>query len=188
MDEVAAANKITWTSFNTGVFFDWGESLLFYSLRHWLSQFTEALLNGFSGFDLKKRKVNLLNDGQHKINYTTVSSIAKAVVAALLNPESTKNKDLQIHDFFVSQREILEVLQEKLGSFEIVQLDNDAELARKKAIFDAGDPGNISNLHALVEHYMLGPTGSSSAWGVNDASKSLGLPQLDLKETILSIL
>jgi hypothetical protein len=70
-----------------------------------------ALKIGF--FDLKKAL--LLNNGSLKLNPTSLSSVAGAIITILSNPNLIKNRCALIHDLFISQNDALKVVEEELG-------------------------------------------------------------------------
>jgi hypothetical protein len=81
----------------------------------------------FLGFDLDSKKVILFDDGNTKINSSTLTQCGRAVAALLSLPlkketadkpaiEDWKNRGLYVSSFLVSQRDILDSLHRNLGT------------------------------------------------------------------------
>jgi len=111
----AKQGNITYTIFNTGVFFDW------------------ALKTGFIDFDLKTQEVVLYNEGKHPFVSTNVEEIGKFVVAALKRPDLSINKQLRLGTLFVSQQEILQSLEKATGKKWTIKGHSTTEEAKKRA-------------------------------------------------------
>ncbi|KAJ7572647.1 hypothetical protein C8J56DRAFT_583953 [Mycena floridula] len=167
LTKLASQGKINFTPIGTGTFFDW------------------TLTNGTIGIDFVNKKALLMDNGDRKINGTNVSTIATAVVAILSEPDLVSNRLAKIHDFFVSQRDILQVAEEELGiKFEVTH-ESSEDLTRK---YEAGladwDPTSV---FTLIRAMAWGPN-SPCAWGIDDDSKALGLSPKDLREEVLKVI
>jgi hypothetical protein len=141
----------------------------------------------FLGFDLKNKKATLFNGGTQRINTTTLEHVGQTVVSVLSSPDSTKNKHVRVHDFNVSQKEILAILEEETSSkytVEDVAVDTLAQEAAAK--LKAGEVTE-ANIYAIVKSTIFG-SASSAAWGEEDDSQALGLPKKDLREEIKKLL
>jgi len=159
--EKADQGKITYTNIATGPFFDWGIQV------------------GFAGFDVKEKKVTFIDDGQRKFNGTTIGSIGDAVVGVLSNPAATENKYLRVHDFFVTQREINDIL-----GWEVVgNIDGDVLEADSLAGLAKGDY-SLANIYGAIKAFVWGKN-SNARWGEEDDSQALGLKKKDLREEVL---
>ncbi|KAJ7586387.1 hypothetical protein C8J56DRAFT_1051761 [Mycena floridula] len=149
------------TVINIGPFFDWG-----------------LVVVPFLGIDLTNKRAVLIDGGRVKINHTLVPTVAKAVVAILTKPDVAVNRSALIHDFFVSQRDIVEVAEKELGTkFEIIEVDSD-ELSR-------------TSWEKLAAGDGLAAAGkpSSAAWNSeDDDTKVLGLMQKDLTAEIIKVI
>ncbi|KIM20715.1 hypothetical protein M408DRAFT_54470, partial [Serendipita vermifera MAFF 305830] len=89
----AAEGKITYTTVANGLLFDWA--------------FTSGVLN----FDFANNKAGIFDDGSRRVMLTTIPSVASAVLGILRNPSQTENRLIRIHDFSLSNKEILDVVQ-----------------------------------------------------------------------------
>lgn len=83
-----------------------------------------GVLEVYVGFDWKSKTVTLFDDGTPKYNASNVNTVGQAVVGALSNPEYSKNKLLRVHDFYISHRDVLAIVEERLGRFEEIHLDS----------------------------------------------------------------
>ncbi|KAK4959020.1 hypothetical protein LTR10_003819 [Elasticomyces elasticus] len=87
----------SWTAIATSIWLDW------------------ALDNIFIGIDPFAHKIEYWQNGTHSPSMTTLAYAAQAVVASLKHPEATRNKRVFVSPFEVSQRKIVEVLEELQG-------------------------------------------------------------------------
>lgn len=170
LDEKVAEGSIEYTLICTGLFFDWG------------------LQTGFFGIDIHKKKASIFSGGNNKFDSTTLDGISRGVAAVLLEPSAFKNKAVRIHDFFVTQNEILSVLEEETGSkYEVEEVDAD-ELLRQG--FEAIERGefNEASVYKVVKGSLYGTGESPARWGEEDESTLLGLPKKDLREEVRKVL
>ena len=128
----------------------------------------------FLKIDLKNKTATLIDDGTTKLDLTTVDSIVDAIISIISDPEAFKNRTLLIHDFFASQRDVLQVAEQVLGTkFEISHIDS--ETLEK----ETEEP-------PLIQAAMIGKT-STAGWGEDDDSKALGLKKKDIAEVTIKV-
>ena len=120
----------------------------------------------FLGVDLTNQTATLIDGGNQKVIHTTLDTIVSAVVGVLSKPDNFKNRPVYIHDFFVSQREILEVVEEELGT--------------KFTINHVKSEDLLASFSGMIQETAWGKN-STSAWGTDDDSKALGLKEKDLR-------
>ncbi|KAH8900010.1 NAD(P)-binding protein [Thozetella sp. PMI_491] len=96
LEEKAKTTDLSYTLIRNGVFLDWG------------------IMVGFM-INLREKKVNLVDGGEHRFTTTTLPTVAKAVVAVLKKPEETKNKVLYIRDTETTMKEILAKAKKAVG-------------------------------------------------------------------------
>ncbi|PVF93895.1 NAD(P)-binding protein [Serendipita vermifera] len=153
----------------------------------------QALVNALKGQDaLLINLGNMVtmekdsNGGNAKVNTATIDSIARTVVAVLSDPPAFKNKPVRIHDFFVTQNEILAVLEEETGTkWTVVDVDIE-ELEKAASAGLAKGEINEYNIYSMVKAHMWGRQ-SSARWGEEDDSLAIGLPKKDMREEIKKI-
>ncbi|CEL10139.1 hypothetical protein ASPCAL13264 [Aspergillus calidoustus] len=73
--------------------------------------FLELFLTKPLAIDMDDRVATLYDGGVHPVSASSVSTIGKAIAAALKKPEDTKNRVLRVHDIVLTQRKILELLK-----------------------------------------------------------------------------
>jgi len=163
----SAAGVIEYTTINTGPFFNWGLIVPHHLL----------------GFDIPNKKATLYNGGTLRWNTSNVETIGASVVSVFSTPEKFKNKNLLISDFYISQKEILAILEEETGSkFEITETDADKMEEDAEAGLRRGE-WNFPNILGAVLGSMFSSKGACG-WGENDDSASLGLEKKDLRTEI----
>jgi hypothetical protein len=108
-------------------------------------------------------------------------------VSVLSTPEKFRNKHLRISDFYVSQNEILAVLEAETGSKFSVQ-ETDVEKLREDGYAALGR-GEYSqaNIHDVILGAVFGQK-SSARWGRDDDTESLCIPRKNLAEEIRKFL
>jgi len=167
IEKLSSEGKISYTAIGTGIFFNW------------------ALTIGFLGIDFVNKKAVLLNDGNLKINVTNLSSIAETVVTVLSKPDIIKNRLALIHDMFISQNDVLKVVEEELGvKFEVSYVDTEDLRRESEAGLATGDPTAV---YGLIKAMAWG-SDSPCAWGVDDDSKVLGNAPKDLREEVAKVM
>jgi len=168
--EKASEGVIEYTSITTGAFFDWG-----------LTNYQ------FLGFDIPSKKVNIYNGGNEPFNATTLGSIGDAVVSVFSNPEKFKNKHIRISDFYVSQNEILAILEAETGSkFTVQTIDAEKLKEDTNAGLGRGE-FTLVNIFGAIQASVFGQK-SSARWGRGDDTESVGIPKKDLTEEIRKVL
>lgn len=142
-----------------------------------------GLTHQFLGFDVLNRKATIYNGGDLKFNTTTTGTVGAAVVSVLSDPASSRNQSLRISDFFVTQNEVLAVLEAEIGSkFAVTAVDIDRLKEERSLALTRGE-WTLGNIYDVVKACIFGSK-SSARWGEDDDSKTLGLPKKDLKEEI----
>ncbi|KAH8168814.1 nmrA-like family protein [Sarocladium implicatum] len=84
------------------------EGLIEYTIFS-VGAFLDILLDLPLILDVKKGFIRMFDDGQHPFSSTSLESIGKAVAGALKAPEATKNRNLLIHDFVLTQVKVLAI-------------------------------------------------------------------------------
>ncbi|KAJ7588736.1 hypothetical protein C8J56DRAFT_889500 [Mycena floridula] len=169
LQKLAAEGKIQWTAITAGAFFDWGLTAM-----------------PFLGIDLENKRAMLIDGGRVKVHHTLLSTIGQAAVTILSNSKVALNRTAFIHDFFVTQRDILEIAEEEFGTkFEIIDIDSE-ELYRTSVAGLAA--GNGFSAVGIVQASVWCAKNSSSAWDIQDDSKLLDLSQKDLRAEVVKVI
>lgn len=93
----ASLGTLSYTLVCTGPFFDWGLKIPF-------------IVN------LKGKSIDLFDGGDRLFSTSTLSTIGKAVVGVLKNPEPTKNRAVYVQDKALTLRDLAAVAKKATGS------------------------------------------------------------------------
>jgi hypothetical protein len=157
--------SMTWTSLVTGHFFDYG------------------LACGLLKFDLRGRKAYIMDGGNIKFSGSNLDFIGKAVIKILEKFEETENKLLYVHSNYVTQLELLEVLEEVTGEkFERIDQDSEEELKVVRPKMLDGDGEAREEVVAV-----WGVVASDWKNKEGFANTLLGLQEDDLVETVRKV-
>lgn len=116
--EACKSSSMTWSIVANGPFLDWN------------------LYTAFLGIDLLNRKASLMDGGENKVPWTTLDSVAKAVVGIMHHPEETENRPIYVYSVVKSPKEMVGHVQATLGVDGWETTDVDAEEANNKAVGD----------------------------------------------------
>ena len=137
--------------------------------------------------DLKNKQATLFDGGANLFHTTTLASIGQSVVGVLSHPSATQNKNVRVHDFFVTQQEILAILEAELGSFTIQDVVVPQLVEQCNAGLARGE-FTSANIHGLIQATAFGAEDCSCRWPADDDSVLLGLPKRDIKEEVKKVL
>ena len=109
------------------------------------------------------------------------------MVGVLSQPSATENKTIRIHDFFVTQRDILVILEAELGPFTVQDVPMPQWIEQCSAGLARGELTDV-NIYGLVQAAIFCVEGSSSRWPEDDDSVFLALSKRDIKVEIKKVL
>ncbi|OKL56059.1 hypothetical protein UA08_08614 [Talaromyces atroroseus] len=95
--EKAETSGMTFTLIACGAYLDW------------------CLSTGIAGIQLGTKSATLFDDGENVVPWTTLEDAGKATVGALLRPEETRNRPVYVHNAFLSQVQLLQIVKDVLG-------------------------------------------------------------------------
>ncbi|KAF2829975.1 isoflavone reductase family protein [Ophiobolus disseminans] len=160
---------ISWTSFVTGPFFDWG------------------LKVGFLGLNLASKSANIYDNGTATFSSTNLHTIALSIIKALEKADVSKNQYVFVSGFQTSQKEILEVAEKVTGEkWNVTHGSGKALIEEGQAKLQKGDFSGILNLiqgATFEAGEQLGDLSPEGLW-----NEKLGLPKDDLEKTIRAAL
>ncbi|KKY20109.1 putative oxidoreductase [Phaeomoniella chlamydospora] len=81
--------------------------------------------------DVKKRSISLVDGGDKPFSSTPIPEVAKAIVGVFRNPEATKNKDIYVQSYVLTQNQILRLCEKVTGSKWSVENEDSKELEAK---------------------------------------------------------
>jgi hypothetical protein len=161
--------EISWTSFITGPFFDWG------------------LKVGFLGFDLASKSANIYDNGTATFSGTNQHTIALAIIKALEKADVSKNQYVFVSGIQTSQKEILEAAEKITGQkWNVTHGSSKALIEESQAKVQKGDFSGIGGLiqgATFGTEEQLGDLSPAGLW-----NEKLGLPKDDLEKTIRAAL
>jgi hypothetical protein len=182
----AKEGKITWTTIANGPFFDWGLAHQFLGLGMLVLKCLDDTETN-NPLDLKNKKATLFDGGINLFHTTTLASVGESVVGVLSHSSATENKPVRVHDFFVTQKDILAILEAELGPFTVQDVVVPQLIEQCNAGLARGE-FTEANIYGLIQAAAFGAEGSSARWPEDDDSVLLGLPKRDLKEVIKKVL
>lgn len=152
----------------------------------------------FMGFDIDNRKVTFFDDGEAKINTSTLAQFGRAAAAIaslkeLPDDEDDKsstiaqfrNKPVYLSSFYVSQKDILRSIQRVTNTTDEdweIKYENSADrIENGKAM---GRSGYIMGLVQAYYSFIFSPAGQKLKTQDKLHNKLLGLPEEDLDEIV----
>lgn len=142
--------------------------------------------NGFWGLDIRNRKVKFYDDGQVKINTSTLSWIAISLARFFTMPDEFiqqhRNAWIYFSSFLVSQRDVFEsamrMTRTTQADWEVVRVNSKVAAQEAKNGIDDGDPMAVfSLLFALTFQEGFGSDFSDRL--INYSGMGLSPPTLD---------
>ncbi|KAK5634793.1 hypothetical protein RRF57_010506 [Xylaria bambusicola] len=123
--------QIEWMSISCGIWLKWG------------------MAHDFLGMHVRERRFVFWDDGEGLFSCTTEENTVAGLISALKVPEETKNKNLFLSDFAITQRQLLDAI-ERIQSikYRTETIDSEKLIAEKK---EAEKQGDESAILALVE-------------------------------------
>ncbi|KAK3305220.1 uncharacterized protein B0T15DRAFT_484907 [Chaetomium strumarium] len=169
----AAAAEIEWMSVSCGMWLKWSAQ------------------NNFLGMDIKTkgaRKFVLWDGGRGRFSVTTEENTALAIVRALTRlPEETKNRNVLVHEFVTTQRELLEELKRQTGEeFVVEEVDSEKRIKELQAMEAAGDPTGTFGL--IEAGFATGRYGGDLEHEGEILTDKLGLQRHSLEEVVADAL
>ena len=165
-----------------GCFFEWGtHSLLVYTLSSRL-----GLQSGILGLDIPNAKCTIYDDGKHGFNATTFESIGHTVVTVLSTPSNFVNKDIRVHDFWITQWELKALVEEVTGlTYTVSYVDTSKLFAESQAAIAKGEYTHERFL-GVIAGVVFGK--HTCGWGPDDDTAFVGLPPKDVKVELIKVL
>ena len=109
------------------------------------------------------------------------------MIGVLSHPAATENKPVRVHDFFITQKDVLAILEAELGPF----TEQDIVLSQLVEQCNAGlarGEFTEANVYGLLQAACYGAEGSICRWPEDDDSVLLGLSKRDMKEEVKKVL
>lgn len=162
-------SEISWTSFITGLFFDWGIKV------------------GFIGFHFGEKSATILDDGTANFSATNLHTIALSIIKALEKPELSKNQYVYVSGIQTSQKQFLDAAEKITGEkWNVTYVSSQDHIADGRAMAQKDGYYGIQNLIQGVtfgSEEQLGDLTPEGLW-----NEKLGLPRDDLETTLRAAL
>ncbi|KAL2881605.1 hypothetical protein SGCOL_003173 [Colletotrichum sp. CLE4] len=156
--------SFTWTGIGTSLFFDW------------------SITRGIYGISLENKSITIFDSGNQKVSTTSLSFLAKGIVAVLQHPAETANKYINIVEFEVTQNELHKLFEEETGSKFTVEhkTADEAEKEGKEKL----KAGGRFPFEEFLQKYWFGDVPGHAIKEEDKSNKILELPQSDLREVV----
>lgn len=163
-------DAIEWMSVSCGMWLRW-------SMEH-----------DFLGMHVREKRFVLWDEGEGLFSCTTEENTALAVVNALAKyPEETKNRNLFLSDFAITQRQLLAEIERQTGEkFSVEKLDSYKLVEEKQAAFKAGD--RYATYSLIETGFVTGRYGGHLEKSGKILNDELGLPKRNLEEVVANAL
>ncbi|RYP87177.1 hypothetical protein DL770_004828 [Monosporascus sp. CRB-9-2] len=162
----AEEGAIEWMSISCGMWLKW------------------SMAHDFLGMHVKERR----DDGEGYFSYTTEENTAVGLVRALKKPEGTKNTNIYLSDFAITQKQLLEAIEKAQGVKYKTEIVNSQVLIEEKQ--EAMRKGDQTAVAALIETgFVTGRFGGHLEKEPGRImNEELGLPNRTLDEVVVGAL
>jgi nucleoside-diphosphate-sugar epimerase len=163
-------DRIEWMSVSCGMWIKW-------SVQH-----------DFLGLRVGQKKVELWDGGVGRFTVMTEENTALAVTRGLTElREETRNRNVMVEEFVVSQKELVEEIERQMGvKFEVEEVDSRKRIAELQAAAEKGDGGAV---YGLVEAgFVTGRYGGELSKEGEIFTEKLGLQRHSLQEVVADAL
>lgn len=158
-------SEISWSSFITGPFFDWG------------------VRSGFLGFSSADKTAIIFDNGTATFTSTNLRSIGLAIIKAFENPDLSKNKYIYISGVQTTQNQILAAAEKATGEkWTVVNVSAKDTIEKGRAKLQKGDFSGIGDLIQGVTfdaEHQYGDLSSAGLW-----NGKLGLENDDVERSV----
>lgn len=140
------------------------------------------------GWELKINKVTIFDSGNQRYDATNVDTMGKAIASVLRHPEITRNQQVYVSSFKITQNEVVAALERLLGKKLTLSRASSVEVAGRERLSMAQGQWDEGYYNSATRS-THGPWGfcdfggRSTRW--NDV---LGLPTEDLDATLKRVL
>ncbi|KAI1181077.1 NmrA-like family protein [Nemania sp. FL0916] len=163
--EQAAVGRIEWMSISNGMWLKW------------------AIAHEFLGVHVSERRFMRWDDGLGLFSCTTEENTAAALLQALKIPEETRNRNIFLSDFAITQTQLLESLERVQGlKYEVQTIDSQKLIEEKQEAFRLGDEDAAFPL--IETGFVTGRYGGHLEMEGTIMNKKLGLPKRELDEVV----
>ncbi|KAF2968992.1 hypothetical protein GQX73_g4561 [Xylaria multiplex] len=165
----ADEGQIEWMSISCGSWIKWG------------------MAANFSGMHVQEQRFVFWDDGTGYFSCTTEENTVAGLLQALKRPEETKNKNVFLSDFAITQKQLLDAIERIQGvKYRTESINSDKFIEEKKEVERQGDE---SATLALIETgFVTGKFGGHLEKEGVIMNEQLGLPKRTLDEVVADAL
>lgn len=119
--------------------------------------FTEFLIKFGAVIDWANKSAEVWKGGNVPMSTTSLVATGKAIVGALKNPEATKNRNIFVHEFVVTQKQLLNLAKKhtpRETDWKLTNIDDvEAEFQKRNQL--ANEKPDLSNIISLLRAQMM---------------------------------
>jgi hypothetical protein len=133
--------------------------------------------------NLKLHTATLYDGGDVPFSATRLSTIGKAVVAILENPDATRNKHVYIHDIAITQNQLIEIAKVIDGKEWSTNVVSTADIEKKSyEMLESSDPADVGN--AALGFIARACWGAEYGGNFSEkaSNKLLGIPEMSIDD------
>ena len=162
----AKEGLIEWMSISCGMWIKW------------------SMAHEFLGMHIAEKRMVFWDDGEGLFSCTTEDNTAEAIVRALKDkPDETKNTNVYLSDFALSQKQLLEAIERVQGvRYNVESLDSYALIKEKQAAVQNGD--QMAEFALVETGLVTGRFGGHLEKEGVIMNERLGLPKRTLDEVV----
>jgi hypothetical protein len=143
-----------------------------------------SMQRDFLGMHIKDKRFVFWDDGDGYFSCTTEENTALGLINALIKtPDETKNRNVFLSDFAVTQKELLAEIEKQTGSpFSVGRIDTKTYIQEQQKAYAEG---NKTAVYALIETgFVTGRFGGHLEKEGEILNEKLGLPKHSLSEVV----
>ncbi|ETS85257.1 hypothetical protein PFICI_03282 [Pestalotiopsis fici W106-1] len=161
----AAEGVIEWMSVSCGMWIKW------------------SMAHEFLGMHVAERRFVFWDDGDGFFSCTTEENTAAGLIEALKRPGETKNNNIFLSDFAISQKQLLEVIEKIQGvKYATEKVDSYALIKEKQAEVENGN--DLATFTLIETGFVTGRYGGHLEEEGRVMNEQLGLPKRELEEVV----
>ncbi|KAI1131058.1 hypothetical protein F5Y10DRAFT_234583 [Nemania abortiva] len=165
----AGEGKIEWMSISCGMWLKW------------------AMAQDFLGMHVRERRFVFWDEGTGYFSCTTEENTAAGLLQALKVSEETKNMNVQLSDFAITQKQLLDAIERIQGVKYTTETVNSEELIKEKQA--AARQGDIMATMVLIETgFVTGRFGGHLEKEGVILNEKFGLPKRTIDEVVANAL
>ncbi|KAK1972358.1 NmrA-like family protein [Colletotrichum sublineola] len=146
-----------------------------------------SMAHDFLGMHVKDKRFVFWDDGEGLMSFTTEEKTAAGLVRALQTPAETKNTNVLLSDFAISQKQLLEAIERIQGVKYTTETVDSRKLIEEKQ--SAVRDGDASATFSLIETgFVTGRYGGHLEKEGIIMNEKLGLPKKSLDEVVTAAL